>query len=142
MSSDSTHNQRPIDLSDSGLVRLGQTLWRGVLRRCPYCGGDKIFNNWFSLKERCPHCNTLFAHEDGYFLGSYVFNIGLTAILGVLAAIWMIAYTDMSVMQMQIAAVVLVVTLPLFLYPFCLSFWMALDLLIHPPGDFSNRVRT
>lgn len=142
MQPDNTLDKRPIDLSDSGGKRFGQTLWRAALRRCPYCGGDRIFRNWFTLKERCPHCNTLFAHEDGYFLGSYVFNIGLTSIIAVLGAIWMIVYADMSVVQMQVAAVVLVVLLPLFLYPYCLSLWMALDLLLHPPGDFSDRVRT
>lgn len=142
MSTDHTPQHRPIDLSDSGAKRAGQTVFRGLLRRCPYCGGGKIFKNWFNLHERCPHCNTLFAHEDGYFLGSYVFNIGLTSIIAVLFAIWMIVSTDMGVVDMQIAAVALVVILPFILYPYCLSLWMALDLLVHPPGDMSDRVRT
>lgn len=142
MASSNPSPTRPVDLADNGAKRFGQTIGRGLLRRCPYCGGDKIFKSWFNLHERCPHCNTLFAHEDGYFLGSYVFNIGLTSIIAVLTAIWMIVYTDMGVVEMQVAAVALVIVLPFILYPYCLSLWMALDLLLHPPGDFSDRVRT
>jgi hypothetical protein len=35
--------------------------------------------------------------------------------------------------------VVLVIGLPLFLYPYSLSLWMTLDLLLHP--HFEDRVR-
>lgn len=119
-----------------------QTLGRGFLRHCPYCGGGNIFKTWFTLKDRCPHCNTLFAYEDGYFLGSYVFNIVLTSFIAIGVMLFMMLGTDLSVLQMQIIAVALVVVIPIFLYPYSLSLWMTLDLLVHPPGDFSNRPRT
>jgi len=119
------------------MKRLAQTLGRGLLRRCPYCGGPKIFKNWFSLKDRCPSCNTLFAHEGGYFLGAYPLNLVLTSVIAVLVAIWLIAGTDLSVLEMQIIAVALVIGLPLFFYPYTLSLWMAIDLTLHP--DFADR---
>ncbi len=130
---------REVDLSSNALTRTLQTLGRGLTRRCPYCGGPRIFKNWFSLKERCPSCNTLFAHEDGYFLGAYPLNLVLTSLIAVLVAIWLIAGTDLSVLQMQIIAVVLVVGLPLVLYPYTLSLWMTIDLLLHP--RFAERHR-
>jgi uncharacterized protein (DUF983 family) len=130
---------RPVILADGALSRALQTLGRGLMRHCPYCGGPSIFRNWFSLKERCPNCNTLFAHEEGYFLGSYAINLSLTAVIAVLLVFWLIFRTDLSVLQMQIAAVAIAVGLPLFLYPYSLSFWMALDLTLHP--NFSDRVR-
>lgn len=138
----SSADPRPIDLPDNGFQRLFTTLGRGLLRHCPYCGGGGIFKNWFNLKERCPHCHTLFAYEDGYFLGSYVFNIVLTTFIALGVMLYMLIGTDLSVLQMQILAVSLVVILPFILYPYCLSFWMTLDLFVNPPGDFSNRPRT
>lgn len=141
MSEGSTDQKRPIDLPDNPLSRFGKTLGRSVLRRCPYCGGPGVFRNWFTLHERCPSCDVLFAPEDGYFLGSYVINIGITAIISLLAVFWMIFGTDLTVIQMQGIAVVLAVALPLFFYPFSLSSWMVLDLLLNPPGDFSRRHR-
>jgi uncharacterized protein (DUF983 family) len=139
MNPPSTHRHRPIALADSALKKTGQTLLRGFLRRCPYCGGDSIFRNWFTLKERCPHCNTLFAYEDGYFLGSYVVNLGLTSLIAIAIVLWMLTGSDMSVLEMQIAGVILAVALPIFLFPYSLSFWMTLDLLLHP--NFSDRSR-
>lgn len=139
MSEPSGVASRPVDLPQSALPKLSKTLGRTALRRCPYCGGPNIYNNWFSLKDRCPGCNTLFAYEQGYFLGSYAVNLSLTAVLAVLIVFWMIFNLDLSIIQMQMAAVLIAVGMPLFLYPYSLSLWMCLDLLVHPPGDFSQR---
>lgn len=134
--------RRPVDLSDRAGSRAWETFSRGLLRRCPYCGGGDIFSGWFTIREHCPHCRTLFAIEDGYFLGSYVINLGLTSIIAIAVVLWMIIWSDLSVIGMQISAVALAVLIPLFLYPYSLSLWMMLDLVIHPPGDFSRRHRT
>jgi hypothetical protein len=53
--------------------------------------------------------------------------------------LWMLIGSDLSVLEMQIAGVILAVGLPLLLFPYSLSFWMTLDLAIHT--DFSNRPR-
>jgi uncharacterized protein (DUF983 family) len=142
MNSQNQSLRRPVDLSDRAGSHARQTFSRGLLRRCPYCGGGDIFSGWFTLKEHCPHCQTSFAIEDGYFLGSYSINLGLTSIIAIAAILWMIIWSDMSVVSMQISAVALAVLIPLFLYPYSLSLWMMLDLVIHPPGDFSRQPRS
>ena len=142
MGSSNQHDRRPVNLASGALARAGQTLARGLLRRCPYCGGGNIFRGWFSLKERCPHCNTLFAPEDGYFLGAYPINLVLTSLIAIGIVLWLIAATDLSVLQMQIIAVLIVVGLPFFLYPYSLSLWMTIDLVVHPLGEGSGRPRT
>lgn len=139
MNSRNQPNPGPVDLSGRASARAWQTFSRGVMRRCPYCGHGNIFNGWFTLKERCPHCHTLFATEDGYFLGSYVINLVLTSFIVIAVALWMIVGSDMSVIQMQITAVVLAVVIPLFLYPYSLSLWMTLDLVLHPPSNAFRR---
>lgn len=112
-----------------GLVAAG----RGALRRCPYCGGKGIFSNWFVLKDTCPRCRTTFAREDGYFLGSYPVNLVLTSLLAIALMFVLFGATDTTVLEKQIAAVVVTIALPLLLYPYSLSIWMALDLTFHAP---------
>lgn len=102
-------------------------------RRCPYCGGGGVFDGWFSLKRVCPHCQTRYAYEDGYFLGSYVVNIGVTELLTVLIVVWMIAATAMDVLQMQILGASLAIAMPMFFYPFALLIWIAIDITFHDP---------
>src|SRR5699024_2773417 len=89
------HTPRPVDLPDHAFRRTMVTLGRGLLRHCPDCGGGNIFRTWFTLKDRCPHCNTLFAYEDGYFLGSYVLNLVLTSLIAIGVAIYMLFGTDL-----------------------------------------------
>lgn len=136
-----TTPSRPVSLPASGGKRLPVGIRRAVQRRCPYCGGGGIFDGWFSLKRRCPLCHTVYAYEDGYFLGSYVVNIGVTEILTVLLVIWMIAATDMSVLQMQIIGASLAVAMPILFYPFALLLWIAFDITFHNPAERLARQR-
>lgn len=136
-----TITTRAISLPDSGIHRFLVATGRAVRRRCPYCGASGIFAGWFTIRERCPTCNTLFAYEDGYFLGAYVINLVFTELLTVAVVIWMIAGTDMSVLQMQLFGISLAVALPLLFYPIAALLWVALDLGVHPPGDMSERPR-
>lgn len=134
-------SERPVSLPASGGKRLLVGIGRALKRSCPYCGGGQVFTGWFTLKKRCPHCNTLFEHEEGFFLGSYVINIGFTELLTVLIVVGLIAGTNLSVLEMQIYGVGLAVLLPILFYPLALLLWIALDNAIHPPKDFSHRVR-
>lgn len=130
-----------VTLPDSGGARLMKTMGRSLRRKCPYCGGGGIFKGWFTLKKRCPHCDTLFEYEEGFFLGSYVINIGFTEIITVLIVVWLIVATSLSVVEMQIYGVGMAVALPVLFYPIALLLWISLDLTIHDPGDFSKRLR-
>lgn len=132
---------RTVSLPDSGVSRFLTATGRALRRRCPYCGASDIFSGWFTLRERCPECHTLFAYEDGYFLGAYAINLVVTELLTVAVVIWMIAGTDMSVLQMQLAGISLAVALPLLFYPVACLLWIALDLGFHPPGVQSGRPR-
>jgi hypothetical protein len=70
-----------------------------------------------------------------------VINIGFTELVTVLIVVWMIVALSLSVLQMQIIGVGLAVAMPILFYPIALLMWIALDLSIHNPGDFSKRVR-
>ena len=141
MSGVTTGRSREVNLDRSPGKRFAQCLGRSLFRHCPYCGGGGIFKGWFTLKERCPHCNVLYEHEEGYLLGSYVVNIGLTAVLAIASVISLMVWSDLSVLQIQLIGAALAISIPIFLYPYTLLFWITLDLTIHPPGDFSQRHR-
>jgi uncharacterized protein (DUF983 family) len=135
------HSTRPVSIPDSVTPRFLTTFGRAFRGKCPYCGGGGIFRNFTTLHERCPNCETLFAYEDGYFLGSYAINVVAIIFIGVALVFGLIGLTDLSVLQMQIAGVAIVLILPILLYPLSLLVWMALDITLHPPGDFSHRPR-
>lgn len=132
---------RPIALSDGAGQRFIQCFSRSLMRHCPYCGGNGIFKGWFNLKDRCPHCNVLFEPEDGYLLGAYVVNIGITAVASIAIVISLMIWSALSVLQIQIIGAALAIGIPIFMYPYTLLFWITLDLTLHPPGDFSQRHR-
>jgi uncharacterized protein (DUF983 family) len=128
--------------STNGGSRFATGLTRSLMRYCPFCGGGDIFENWFTLKKQCPSCGSIFEPEDGYMLGSYVVNLGVTALIGVLFVFAVVFGTDFSVLQLQIASVVLVVGFPLFFYGYAQLIWICIDLLFNSTRKFDpNRKR-
>ena len=114
-------------------------LRRAVALRCPYCGDAPAFAGWWTVRERCPNCNAKFEREEGYFLGAYAINLIVAEILGIGAVIALLLWSDLSTVAMQTIAVVFVIGLPLFFYPYSRSLWMAIDLMIHRPSDGPQR---
>lgn len=128
--------------NSNGLARSLTGMRRAALRHCPLCGGGDIFENWFSLKKQCPSCGSVFEPEDGYMLGSYVVNLGATALLGVLAVFFFVFQTDLSVTQLQIGAVALVVGFPIFFYGYAQLMWICIDLTFNTTYKWDpNKIR-
>lgn len=132
---DSSFPRQP-NPSTSGLQRFVAGVGRSLLRKCPFCGERHIFENWFTLKKQCPGCASLFEPEDGYMLGSYVVNLGLTAVIGVLFAFGVVFGSNLSVIAIQAMAVAVVVGLPLFLYGYAQLFWICIDLAFNSTAKF------
>jgi uncharacterized protein (DUF983 family) len=128
-----------MDIADSPASRLLVGSGRALRRRCPYCGGGNVFASWFEIRKRCPTCGVTYAYETGYFLGSYAINLVVTELIAAAIVIGLIVWTDLSVLQMQIAAVVLAVGMPLLFYPTALLLWVALDVTFHPPDPSTGK---
>jgi uncharacterized protein (DUF983 family) len=108
---------------------------RGIGGRCPWCGSGGLVSprRWFRLPKRCPRCGLALEREAGAFLGSMVVSytvtcLALVAVLG----LW-IAATIPEIPTVPIIAVgsAIVLVLPLILYPFSKSAWVAIDLLLN-----------
>jgi hypothetical protein len=98
-----------------------------------------VFESWFEIRKQCPTCGVTYAYEDGYFLGSYPVNLVATELIAAAAVIGLIIWSDLTVLQMQVAAVVLAVGLPLLGYPLSLLLWVALDVAFHPPNPTTGK---
>lgn len=111
-------------------------LRRGLIRRCPRCGGGKLFRTWWSMKDRCPRCGMRFVREEGYFTGVYLVNFGVVlAVLFVLCmgvAVWLGSHPDASVVPFLVVGTAIAVVVPIAFYPFARTIWAALDLAMTP----------
>jgi uncharacterized protein (DUF983 family) len=119
-------------------------LWRGVRRRCAFCGGrGAFFTGWFSKQERCKTCGI------GWHRGYEGFELGAMAISAVIClgtlvvamAIGMVATSpDIAVVPLLVGLGVGAIVLPVLVYPVSYTVWQAVDLAMRPPqaGDFAS----
>ena len=118
-------------------------LTRALRLRCPACGHRGVITGWFRLAERCPPCGLRPDRgEPDHFLGGYVLNLAVAE--GVAAVLWILllaaTWPDPSWELMQWSAAVLVVLMPIALYPVTRLVFLAIDLTAQPrrPGDFGD----
>ncbi len=113
----------------------GPTLWRGVTRRCGACGRGRLFRRWFSMVERCPGCGLMFERIDGHWTGSLGLNtiVTFSVLFWVIVAGTLLTAPDVPVGPLVAASVAVGVGLPLALFPFTRTAWLAIDLLMRPP---------
>lgn len=116
----------------------GQTVLRGLRRRCGRCGERDIFTSYFKMRERCPRCGYRFSREEGAFTGVMLMNMVLTFGLMWAAFIAWIMWRgvtgddDLALWPFAASAAALAVVGPALFYPFAASWWAAIDLAMRP----------
>lgn len=117
--------------AESSPVRL---LGRGLVRRCARCGSGRLFRRWFTMVERCPRCDYKFEREEGFFLGAYVVNLGITqlAVVAYIGISIVLTLPDPPLLPLALGAAAVAALTPLIAYPFSKTFWTAIDLVMHP----------
>lgn len=114
-----------------------RVLWllfvRALWLRCPICGQGRLFRSWFKMYADCPHCGYHFEREEGYFTGAMALNLIATELLGCVAVVILVVNAVPLALAIFVG-VALMVGAPLLGYPYSRSFWMALDLVLHPLG--------
>ena len=114
-----------------GTVRM---VCRGLVRRCPRCGGRGVFRRWLTMRERCPSCGVRFDRkpEEAFFLGAFVIQTALilTPLAGLLFLFGMatggIAGGSPEVYVAIMVGHVLIT--PFLTYPSTKTTWFAFDL--------------
>lgn len=110
---------------------------RGLTKRCPLCGSGGLYEGWFRMRERCPRCGYLFEREEGFFLGAYVVNLGITEGLLLLGGIiplivYLSSNPEAGVLPFLLGCLAMAVVAPIAFYPFSRTLWAAIDLIIRP----------
>ena len=107
---------------------------RALLLKCPRCGTGGILKSWFSLHDRCPTCGLAFARGEAsdYWLGAYAINLVLAESLAAVIALTVLRVTWPEYMGAQITGMTLAVALPILLFPFSRTLWLAWDLSFRP----------
>ena len=109
--------------------------WRAVRLRCPNCGGRPIFRSWFRMRPYCPSCGLpLERGEQGYQVGSYMFNIIAAELIFVLVFLGVVLITWPSPpwRLLQYGGIVLMILAPVIFFPFSKTLFLAFDLLFRP----------
>ena len=114
----------------------GRMVRRALLLRCPWCGARRTFiRRWLGKHERCRTCGIRWRREEGFELGAVTVNTVLTFI--VLTAAMTVGFVttspDIPVASMVLALIGVAVLMPIVIYPFTFTIWLALDLAVHRP---------
>jgi uncharacterized protein (DUF983 family) len=108
---------------------------RALLRRCPHCGGRRIFASFFALRRHCPTCGLrLERGEADYFVGAYLVNliaVELILFVCVWAFVW-VTWPDPPWTLITWVTAVLMLAGCVLCYPFAQTTWLAADLAIRP----------
>lgn len=118
-------------------------LLRGLVHRCPACGGSGIFHRWFRMEHRCPTCTLLFERVEGHWIGSL--GLSTTVVFGVMLTVLLVGsmagYPHPPFRALLIAEITIAVLGPLLYFPSSRMMWTALDLLMRPlkPGEIDPR---
>ncbi|MEZ5144971.1 MAG: DUF983 domain-containing protein [Acidimicrobiales bacterium] len=109
-------------------------LRRGLVRRCPVCGGGHVFRRWFKMAPACPTCGFVYKRAPGQWLGSWFLNVILvqTVVCVLLFAAVAATWPDTPSSLLIGLAVGAAVIVPLAFFPFSRTLWTAIDLAMKP----------
>ena len=109
-------------------------LVRGLFRRCPRCGGGRLFTGWLKMKPRCERCGMCFEREEGFFLGAFTVNFGvmLLSLAAFIAIGVAVTLPDPPPGKLALGGMVIGVLVPILFYPMSRTFWSAIDLIMKP----------
>jgi uncharacterized protein (DUF983 family) len=108
---------------------------RAIRLRCPNCGGGPIFRNWFHMRPYCPACGLpLERGEEGYQVGSYMFNIIASELIfaTIFLAVLIWTWPSPPWKLLEYGGIGLMLLAPVVFYPFSKTLFLAFDLLFRP----------
>lgn len=122
-----------------GLRIIARMTWRGMILRCPNCGGKHVLKNWFHLRELCPTCGIALerGEESDYYIGGMLLNITLCFVIFAVGfwGVLIFTYPHVPWDFLQYGLVAAMVLLPIILYPVSRIVWLAIDLAVRPKSE-------
>ena len=88
------------------------------------------------MVDRCPNCRHQYEREEGYWLGAVLINTAITVALFAAAMVgWAVAsWPDPPWTAMTATGIVINLLVPLLVYPFSKTLWVAIEISAHPPA--------
>lgn len=107
-------------------------LFRGLFRRCAWCGGKgAFFRGWFKRDARCHSCGLQWERKlEGFELGAMTVNVIVSygsILIGIGIGV-LVSYPDVAVTPLLIIGGVLAVSLPIIMYPISYAMWLGVDI--------------
>lgn len=115
---------------------FGRMMRRALILHCPWCGSRRTFiRKWLGKYERCRTCGVRWRREEGFELGAVALNTLFTFLaLAVGMTIgFILTAPDIPVWPMILSLVGIAVVMPIVIYPFTFTIWLAFDLAVHRP---------
>lgn len=117
---------------------------RALRKHCPYCGGGRMYLGWFKAVANCPTCGLrLERGEEGYVVGSYMFNlVGAELVfMSLFVSAILVTWPTPPWEILSWAGGIFMILAPVLFYPFAKLLFLAFDLSFRParPEDFTAR---
>ncbi len=107
-------------------------LFRGLFRRCAWCGGKgAFFISWFKRDDRCHTCGLLWQRRlEGFELGAMTMNavVSYGVLLAGMGVGVFLTYPDVAVVPLLAVVGSLAIVLPIFMYPISYGMWLGVDI--------------
>jgi uncharacterized protein (DUF983 family) len=105
---------------------------RALKLRCPRCGEGPLFKNFITMHQKCPRCSLKYERAPGYFLGSTYLNYGFMA-FSTMSAYFALHYgANFSNDQLSGPLLIYCIVMPLILFRYARSWWLAMDCYCDP----------
>jgi uncharacterized protein (DUF983 family) len=113
-------------------------MFRAITLRCPWCGNRRTFlRSWFKRYDRCRTCGIAWRREEGFELGAVTMNTIVT--FGTLAIAMAVGFVltapDIPVLPFVLGLAAVALLMPIVIYPFTYTMWLAFDLAVHAPDE-------
>lgn len=112
---------------------------RGIVRRCPLCGGGHLFRSFFIVKERCPRCNFPIHREEGHWIGAIGMNtiVSFGLLLVTITVVFALTWDDRNGALVFGTSFAVAGLTPLLFFGSSQTVWSAVDLWMRPlePAD-------
>lgn len=108
---------------------------RALRLRCPHCGKGKLFRSWLHMRPECPACGLrLERGEEGYQVGSYMFNIIAAELVfaALFLAVVLLTWPSPPWAWLEYGGIALMIVAPFAFFPFSRTLFLAFDLLFRP----------
>lgn len=103
---------------------------------CPWCGHRRTFlRGWFRRHDRCRTCGIRWQREVGFELGAVTVNTIVTfGVLTIAMAVgFVVTAPNIPVLPLVVSLFAVALVVPVLIYPFTYTVWLAFDLAVHPP---------